>query len=319
MPRRANIGDWIALLALTVLWGSAFLFNELALASYSPAALVAGRVAIGAAAMWFYMRASGIRLPRTRSGWRPMAIMAVLGNLLPFLLVAWAQQHIDSAKAGVLMAIMPLFILTLAHFFVPGARLTVHKSLGFLIGFAGVVIVIGPDAASGLRNNISLWAAVAVLGAALSYAVNSIYARRLGAADPIQLSAGMLIVASLVSVPYAAASPGAVMSPTITATVALLILGLLSTGVATILYFRLIQGPGPTFLSLVNYLVPGWAVLAGAWFLGESLSLSAYIGLALILSGIAVSEALSGILQRLRAGTEPVSRARIAPAAPDDV
>lgn len=319
MPRRANTGDWIALLLLTVLWGSAFLFNELALASYSPAALVAGRVAIGAAAMWFFMRASGIRLPRTLSAWQPMAIMAVLGNLLPFLLVAWAQQHIDSAKAGVLMAIMPLFILTLAHFFVPGARLTVHKSLGFLIGFAGVVFVIGPDAAAGLQNNLSLWAAIAVLGAAMSYAVNSIYARRLGAADPIQLSAGMLIVASLISLPYAAAAPGTIASPTITATAALLILGLLSTGVATILYFRLIQGPGPTFLSLVNYLVPGWAVLAGAWFLGESLAASAYVGLALILSGIAVSEALPGLRQRFSAEAEPVSRPTVVSVAPDDV
>lgn len=318
MPRRANAGDWLALLALTVLWGSAFLFNELALASYSPAALVCGRVAIGAAAMWVFMRASGIRLPKTLSGWRPMAVMAVLGNLLPFQLVAWAQQHIDSAKAGVLMAIMPLFILTLAHFFVPGARLTVHKSLGFLIGFVGVIFVIGPDATAGLQNNVSLWSAVAVLGAAFSYAINSIYARRLGAANPVQLSSGMLIVASLLSIPYIAVSPGAITAPTIAATLSLVILGLLSTGFATVLYFRLIQGPGPTFLSLVNYLVPGWAVLAGAWLLGESLETSVYVGLALILSGIAVSEALPGIHQQLRARLGSVPRPAVSPVATDE-
>lgn len=301
MPRAANKGDWVALLTLTVLWGTAFTFTELALQSFSPTVLVAGRILVAAAVMWLFIRASGILLPKTIRGWIPMVVMAVVGNLLPFRLIAWAQQYIDSSTAGVLMAIMPLFVLTLAHFFVPGSRLTPGRIVGFVVGFSGVVFVIGPHALLGLQHNTALWGAVAVLGGALSYAINSIYARRLGATNPIQLSAGMLLVASLLSLPPVALDSAAIVAPTFTATASLLVLGLLSTGLATVLYFRLIQGPGPAFLSLVNYLVPGWAVLAGAWFLGESMSLSGYVGLALILLGIAISEALPWITQKVRA------------------
>ncbi len=290
MPRSANAGDWAALLALTILWGTAFAINEVALASFPPALIVAGRVTVAAAVLYVFMRANGVALPRTPRAWRPMLVLAVFGNLLPFQLVASAQQHIQSSMAGVLMAIMPLFVLTLAHFFVPGARLTPSRVAGFVIGFAGVVFVIGPDALSGVADNAALWGALAVLGAALSYAINSIYARRLGAANPIQLSAGMMLAASVLMIPASAHDVPWTMVPSSTSIAALLVLGLFSTGFATVLYFRVIQGPGPTFLSLVNYLVPAWAVLAGALFLDETLALPAYLGLALILCGIAVSE-----------------------------
>lgn len=306
MPRSATAGDWAALLALTILWGSAFAVNEVALASFSPSVIVGGRVLIAAAVLLAFMRASGVRLPRSPRAWVPILVLAVFGNLLPFQLVAWAQQYIQSSMAGVLMAIMPLFVLTLAHFFVPGARLTPCRVAGFVIGFAGVVFVIGPDALSGVADNAALWGALAVLGAALSYAVNSIYARRLGAANPVQLSAGMMLAASVLMIPAAAQDVSLTVVPSAASLAALLALGLLSTGLATVLYFRVIQGPGPTFLSLVNYLVPAWAVLAGAWFLDESLALPVYFGLALILCGIAVSElgprTVRAVRSRLRPG-----------------
>ena len=290
MPRAAHAGDWAGLIALTLLWGTSFAFNEIALQSLSPAMLVAGRVAIAGLVLYAVMRASGVRLPTTWRAWAPLVVMGILGNVLPFKLVASAQQHIDSSVAGVLMAIMPLFVLTLAHFFVPGARLTPYKIVGFLAGFAGVVFVIGPDALSGLRGNASLLGALAVLASALSYAINSIYARRIGARDPLQLAVGTTLIAVMLCLPQAAAQLPAAALPSAGAVAAVGVLGLLSTGFATVLYFRIIQGPGPTFLSMVNYLVPAWAVLAGAWLLGETLQMGVYIGLALILSGIAISE-----------------------------
>ncbi len=290
MPRAAHFGDWVALLALTLMWGTAFMFNELALASFSPSVLVAGRIIIAAAVLVAFMRANGIRLPPVGRGWIPLLVMAILGNVLPFQLIAWAQQHIDSSLAGILMAVMPLFVLTLAHFLLPGSRLTPYRVVGFVVGFAGVVTIIGPEALRGLDDNSTLWGAIAVLGAALSYSLNSIYARRLGATDPVQLSAGMLVAASLLSLPGAAVDIPTMVSPSVAATASLAVLGLLSTGVATLLYFRLVQGPGPTFLSFVNYLVPPCAVLAGALFLNETVSSSVYAGMSLILSGIALSE-----------------------------
>lgn len=290
MPRAPHTADWFALLALTALWGSAFLLNEIALASFAPSVLVAGRIIIAAALIFAYLRLSGGSLPLPGRAWWPMVVLAIFGSVLPFHLVAWSQQHIDSSLAGVLMAVMPLFVLTLAHFFIPGARLTPYRVVGFVIGFAGVVFIIGPDFARGFDGNVALWGAIAVLGAALSYSISTIYARRLGAGDPVRRSAGMLIVASILSLPTAAVDLPTIVTPSLGATAALGILGLLATGFATLLYFRLVQGPGPTFLSLVNYLVPAWAVIAGALFLDESLSLSVFVGLSLILCGIALSE-----------------------------
>ena len=290
MPRAAKFSDWLALFALTAMWGSAFMFNEFALAAFPPAVLVAGRLLIAAALLFTFMRANGVKLPAFGRAWIPIAVMALLGNVLPFQLIAWGQQYIDSSLAGILMAVMPLFVLTLAHFFLPGSTLTPYRVAGFVIGFSGVVAIIGPEALGGLSDNTALWGAIAALGAALSYSINSIYARRLGAADPIQLSAGTLVAASLMTLPVAAVDLSSVLTPGPAAISAMLVLGLLSTGLATLIYFRLVQGPGPAFISTVNYLVPVWAVGAGALFLGESISPQMYGGMLLILSGIALGE-----------------------------
>ena len=300
MPRAPHSGDWISLLALALLWGSAFSLNEIALASLPPSVLVAGRILIAAALIFGYLHLTGASLPAPGRAWWPMVVLAVSGNVLPFHLIAWSQQHIDSSLAGVLMAVMPLFVLTLAHYLVPGARLTVYRAAGFILGFIGVIVIVGPDFLYGLDGNLALWGALAALGAALSYAISTVYARLLGAGDPVRRSAGMLIVASLMSLPAAAVDLPTLTAPSIGAAVALGILGSLTTGFATLLYFRLVQGPGPTFLSLVNYLVPAWALIAGTLFLDESLSLSVIVGLILILCGIALGEIGPRVLRTLQ-------------------
>ncbi|MDJ0748168.1 MAG: DMT family transporter [Woeseiaceae bacterium] len=301
MPREPHSGDWLSLLALTALWGTAFLFNELALASFTPSVLVGGRILTATALIYVYLRLTGETLPPLGRAWLPMLALAVSGNVLPFHLIAWAQLHIDSSLAGILMAVMPLFVLTLAHFFIPGARLTTFRLAGFVVGFAGVVVVIGPEFLRGLAGNTALFGTLAVLGAALSYAISSIYARRLGAGEPVRRAAGMLIVASVIAAPAALIDLPAVAAPTLASMAALVVLGLLATGFATLLYFRLVEGPGPTFLSFVNYLVPAWAVIVGAVFLDESLSTSVFVGLALILSGIGLSEFGPRLIGRIKA------------------
>ncbi len=300
MPRAPHSGDWLSLLALTVLWGSAFLFNELALASFSPSVLVGGRIAIATALIYGYLRLTGEKLPPPGRAWLPMLILAIFGNVLPFQLIAWAQLHIDSSLAGILMAVMPLFVLTLAHYFIPGARLTASRLVGFILGFAGVTVVIGPEFLRGLAGNTALFGTIAALGAALSYSISTIYARRLGAGDPVKRAAGMLIVASVLAAPAALIDLPSVAAPSLASVAALIVLGLLATGFATLLYFRLVQGPGPTFLSFVNYLVPVWAVTAGALLLDESLSPTVFLGLALILSGIGLSEFGARAMNRVR-------------------
>lgn len=290
MPRAPGIGDWLWLLVLTALWGTAFMFTEIALRAFPPTVLVFGRIAIAAVVVTGFLLATGSRLPRAGREWLALLIMALTGNVLPFHLISWGQLSVPSSLAGVLMATMPLFVLTLSHFFIPGSRLTGYRVLGFLAGFAGVFVVIGPDALGGLQGNASLFGALAVLAGAVSYAVSAVYARLRGASDPITLSAGMLIAGSLASLPTAAAGAARILSPGPTEIAALVVLGLFSTGYATVIYFRLVKGPGPNFLSFVNYLVPVWAILAGAVVLDEIVTLNVYAGLALILAGIAISE-----------------------------
>lgn len=290
MPRAPNIGDWLQLFALTAMWGSAFLLNEVALNSMPPSIIVGGRIFIATVLMVGYLRLTGDSLPRTGRAWGPMLVLALLGNVVPFHLIAWAQLHLESSVVGVLMAVMPLFVLTLAHFLVPGARLTPYRAFGFVAGFSGVVVIIGPDFSRGVDSNLAFWSAVAALGAALSYSISTIYARRLGAGNPVRRSAGMLIMASALSLPVAFVDLQTVTSVSAAAAFALLLLGLFTTGIATLLYFRIVQGPGPAFLSLVNYLVPGWAVVAGATLLDETVSPSIIVGLLLILFGVAFSE-----------------------------
>ena len=300
MPRSATSGDWIALLVLTAFWGSSFAFTQIALASFPPAVLVFGRVTIAALVMFVFMRSAGVRLPRSAREWIPMAITAVFGNLLPFHLIAWAQQHIDSSTAAILMAMNPLFVLTLAHFLLPGARLTLSRIAGFAVGFVGVLLVVGPGHGDDLGSNVTLAGSIAAVGAALSYAINSVYARRIGPINPLQLSAGMLIASTLVSLPAATLDLSAVVNVTPITAAAIAFLGLLSTGLASVLYFRLIQGPGPAFLSLISYLVPAWGIVVGILFLGETVTVAGGVGMALILCGIACSELAPRLARAVR-------------------
>jgi drug/metabolite transporter (DMT)-like permease len=308
MPRKPDSRDWFTLFALTIFWGTAFLFNELALRSFPPAVLVALRTTIALSLLLVALRLSGSRLPPPGRRWAQIGVVAALGTVIPFNLVAWAQQHIDSSLAAVLMAIMPLYVITLAHYFVPGQRLNAFRAIGFVLGFIGVVIVIGPDLNGLQASNLELWAMLATLAAAFSYAAGSVVARRIGEQDPLSLSSGTLLVSALFTGAFAVPDLGGVTWPAAPESLAAIaVLGMFATALSTVLFFKLVQGPGPAFLSIVNYLVPAWAVLVGAVILNEPLSAVVLGGLALILAGIAVSEAGQRVVRLL--GVRHVARA----------
>ena len=292
MPRQPDSRDWMTLFALTIFWGTAFLFNELALRSFPPAVVVALRTSIALTMLLVALRYSGFRLPPPGRGWGAIGMVAALGTIIPFNLVAWAQQHIESSLTAVLMAIMPLYVITLSHYFVPGQRLSGFRVAGFVLGFAGVFLVIGPNLNELGSSNVELWAMLAALAAALSYAAGSVLARRIGEQDPLSLSSGTLLISTVCTGAIALPDLNAVQWPVaLESVVAIAVLGAIATALSTVLFFRLVQGPGPAFLSIVNYLVPAWAVLVGALILNEPLSGTVLGGLALILTGIAISEA----------------------------
>jgi drug/metabolite transporter (DMT)-like permease len=291
LQQHRTLHDWALLLALVAMWGSSFMFNKLSVASVPPATVVAGRLTLGALTLLVLMAGRGLRLPPFGPIWGAYALLGVIGNALPFFLIAWGQQVVDSALAGILIAAMPLGTLVLAHFVVHGERMTRYRVGGFALGFAGIVFLMEPPAAQSIGGAaVPVLAQLAVLGGALCYSANSVLARLLVKTDFLAAATGTLLVAAVLMLPFALLHDRPwTLQPSGASVVSIAWLGVGPTAIATILYFRLISSAGPTFMSMVNYLSPAVAVFLGVTLLGEKPGVSAYAGLALILMGIALS------------------------------
>ncbi len=270
--------DWMLLLALVAMWGSSF--------------VVAGRIGIAALVLIVIIHALGKRLPPPGRAWAPFALIAVIGNAVPFYLITWGQQVVESALAGILMAMMPLATIVLAHFLIAGEHLTRQRAAGFATGFFGIVLLMGPAALAGIGGEaVRIISQLAVLGGALCYALQSVLTRLIVKGDVMVAAAGTLLVASVIVVPVALwLDRPWLLAPSASSAAAVVWLGVGPTAIATILYFMLIRSAGPSFMSLVNYLSPGVAVMLGLLVMGETPSANAYLGLALILAGIAVTQ-----------------------------
>jgi drug/metabolite transporter (DMT)-like permease len=280
------------LAALVALWGSNFMFIKLGVAEVPPATLVATRLVIGAVILVAVVRALGYTFPPVGRAWLPYVVLAIVGNCMPFWFITWGQTAIDSALAGILMAIMPLTTLLLAHFFVTGERMTSNRVLGFLLGFVGIVVLMGPAALAGLGGApIEVLAQLSVLAGALCYAANGVIIRVTLRGDVMVASAAIIALAAMVSVPVALAvdQPWR-LDPGLSAVTILFWIGIGPTAVATLVHLKLIASAGPTFMSLINYCIPVVALLIGVALLEEEPGANAYSGLALILAGIALSQ-----------------------------
>ena len=306
---RGEFADWLSLMALTVMWGSAFFFTKVAVAALPMASIVMARLAIAALILVPLALMLLGRVPRGRRLWLYFFLIAFVGNLVPFSLITWGQRGIDSGLAGILMAVMPLATLALAHLFVPGERLNAYRVGGFLFGFAGVVVLIGPEALLSMGGEGgALVPMLAVLGGALCYGVSSILARLRPSSDALSSAAAVTLLAALMSLPLGVDAGGvrpSTLSPSVIG--AVLFLGIMSTALAMIVYFRLIQSAGPSFTSQLNYLIPLWAVFIGVVFLGEEPTTAHLLGLCFILGGI--------LLARREPRQRPVAAARIRSAA----
>ena len=267
------------------------MFIGIAVAEIPPVALTSGRLIVAAVVLNAWLWLSGERYPRDAGRWWRFACLAVVGSALPFTAISWGQEAVTSGTAGLLMGVIPLLTLVLAHFYAPGERMRPNHVVGFVVGFAGIVVLMGPGAIEGLGGNreIVLRQSSILLGA-FCYAINAILIRRLPATPPLVSSAAVITLAALIMLPlglpvaspYNSASSGAIAS--------VVWLGAGGTAFATWVVYRLILRAGATFASLMNYLIPCVALTSGAVLLGETVEYRALFALMLVLAGIGMSQ-----------------------------
>ncbi len=288
---RPGLLQWSLLLALGMIWGASFLGVEKALESFPPTTIAALRIALAAVILTGASFAMGIGLPKDRRTWLFAFGMGLFSNAMPFTLLSWGQQYVTSGYAGITMAVVPLLVLPLSHFLIPGMRLTPIKALGFGIGFIGVVVLIGParilQSGGGDIENI---ARIACVLASMCYAIGAVLTRLAPAGEAMAFSAAALLMGALVAVPIALVVNGVPAAPTLPALAGMLYLGVFPTALATIMLVFIVKTAGPPFLSLVNYQVPIWAVIIGMVVLKEALPSSFIWALGLILAGLAVAQ-----------------------------
>jgi drug/metabolite transporter (DMT)-like permease len=288
----------IVVLGLT--WGGTFLVIELALEGITPFWLAAARISFGAALTGIIWLARGPRLffsPTTPAQKTNLVVIALLSSAVPFMLLSWGQQFVTSGFAGVSMASVPLMVLPLAHFLIPGERMTWRRLIGFAIGFVGVAMLIGARAFESSGAALEMPGRMATIAAAACYAVSSVQMRRLPAVDPVGLAAVLLLIGAAMVIPVAWIVEGPPPVPDATTLMWVAFLGLVPTAAANLLRVAVVRSAGPVFMSLVNYQVPVWSVLLGAWILRETLPPSLAWAMLLILIGVGLSQ--FGALKRL--------------------
>jgi len=286
--RRMDAVDWITLAILSLMWGCAFFFLAIQLLDLPPFTIVLLRVGLAALLLLGWAAVTRARLPGPKL-WPAFLVLAVLNNVIPFALYGFAQQHITSALAGILNATTPLWGVLVAHLFTHDERATPAKIVGVLLGFAGVVTMIGGDALGGLGGDTL--AQAACLGATLCYAFAAIWARRFAAVGvtPLSVATGQLTAAAVVMIPIAAIvdRPWTLAAPSPAVWGAIVGMVLVSTVFAYVLYFRLVERAGASNSLLVTFTIPVVAILLGVVLLGEALMAKHFIGMALIALGLA--------------------------------
>jgi drug/metabolite transporter (DMT)-like permease len=286
------------LLVLAMIWGASFLFIKVGVRDFEPATLVFLRVLLAALTLLpIVVLTTG--LGGLRGSWRRLGIMGLLNSALPFWLLSYGETRLDSGLTAVIQAAAPIFTVLIAVRYDPSQRVTGARLVGVLVGFGGVALLVGA------QRGGDFVAALAVAATAACYAMGALYGgRRLAHLPPIEMSFGAMIAATALSAPA-----GLLQLPGETAgwkpVASVVLLGVVGTGLAYILYFGLILGVGASKAILVTYLVPALALVYGAVFLDEEVTALALGGLVLILLGVAFGTGSVRVARPRRYGVPP--------------
>jgi len=285
MNARSNQVDWLVFLALGLMWGSSYLFIKLAVDDFGTFTLVSLRLLVGAALLWVVIRLAHQPLPRGRRMYGHLLVMAIVNITIPFLLITWAEQSVDSSLAAILTSPVPLFAIVLSALFLADEPMRVNGVVGLIVGFIGVIIITSPGLTGG---NSSVSGELALLGAAFSYAVGAVYSRRNVRGLPpmipavFQVSFAAIIVTVLALVvehPWTA-------TPDTEAIFSILWLGIFGSGLAYLLVFRLFSHWGATRTTLIAYVIPPVGIVLGVLVLHEPIDARIILGTALVVAGV---------------------------------
>jgi len=278
----------LLLILLATIWSSSFAVIKVGVETVPPMTLAAVRIILAALLLYGYARFNGMRIPTDKKFWWLAFWMGVFGNGVPFTLIGWGEQTIDSGLAAILMSVMPLATLFLVHIFSSDERMTKAKLSGMMVGFFGVVILVGPEALKGLGGDALRQIAVAC--GALCYAVATTIAKNMPRVHPaVSGTAVMTMGAIQMSIMSLVFDQPWLLTPSPLSSAAAIYLGLFPTALATLIYFHLITAKGATFIALNNYMIPALGVLWGALFLSEDVSVQEIVALGLILTGIGIA------------------------------
>lgn len=301
-PKGARAFDWFLLSLLVALSGSAFVMIREAVTTIPPQAVASIRLWVGALLMTVIMLSAGRRFPpllarsargcRLHRAWAPMLAVGMVGYTIPFFIYPWAQQYVESGLAGVYMAFMPVWTVGLAYLFADEG-LTRGKIGGFALGFAGVVILMGPDAVSGAARSSAI-AQGGLLVATFCYAVSAIIARRTRGVRPRVFTAGAILSGAVFSSPALFLTDLHTDQWSLPSIASVIGLAVAPTGLAGLVIIVIIKRAGAGFMALANYLVPVWAIFLGALLFGERLEPRVFLALAIIFAGVAISQRKSG-------------------------
>jgi len=278
--------EYLLLLLVAAIWGTSFSMIKIGVTEIGPATLTAGRIFIAALALAIWLRyVRRIRLDMSARALFSYAIIGFFGNALPFTLIGWSEQTLDSSLTAVLMGIMPLFTVIMAHYFLQDEPFTSRALAGIALGFSGLLVLLGVSAWNGTGNE--LLAQITVLVASLSYAGVTIFVRRRVTASGVEVATGALIAGTIFAfiLAFTLEDPSQA-NWNMRAVLPMIMLGLFPTALASVLYFRLVRNLGATRFAQINYIIPVFGSIIGVFFMGEQTEWRMWVALALVLSGI---------------------------------
>jgi drug/metabolite transporter (DMT)-like permease len=278
--------ELVLLLALSTLWGASYSFIKVGVETIPPVTLIAARTFIAGAVLLAVIRWRGLRLPTDTVTWRRFLFQACLNSVVPFTLIAWAQQSTDAALATILNSTSPIFTFLLTVFVTQHEAVTGRKLFGVGAGMVGICLIVGVQALGGLGHE--LWAQIAIVAATVCYAGAAIFGKNFKGLDPMMPAAGSMICGAVILIPASLVLEQPwTLAPSLASILALLALSLFSTALAFVIYFRLVQTLGSVGTTAQAYLRVPIGVMIGVLVLGESLSSNARLGLLCIVAGVA--------------------------------